>query len=332
MDHFGYSIWTEVLMGDADWMHALNLGDPNELDFENDAWTRIFGGLEELLHREHLYPKIGGCLHFSSALAAFLKNPAFNTQPAFDSSIEATKKRISVEMGMHSTFGRGDRVTEGKFEQILRQDLEWAAGIQATSIVEHMPDTTENITANVVEELVSPPIVNLMNRYPICLAWENSGPDKYAGSLRNLVEFRQQLVDRLTQIGQPELIAKHLFCLDTGHLLFWRDQSKCGPARTQAEIAEFLPQFAKFIKVFHIHANDGTGDQHLIPGSIAYTEHPSRKGINWEKFSHNSEEVIKWLKICDRYKSVEGRHIHLEALRLPFDMDQIHQFLLLYQK
>lgn len=233
---------------------------------------------------------------------------------------------MPLEMGMHSSFSAGEHVGEGKFPSILEKDVRYAQLLGATSIVEHFPKIIENKIHELVAELCSESILKLLRPSKMILAWENLGPDTMAGSLEYLLDFRNALEDKLREIGEPEIINQHLFCLDTGHLLLYRDNAKIGLQATNAEIERYLPAFAKKLKVFHIHANDGQNDQHLTPLSLEFFDAPNRAGIDQTKFLNNSETVVDWIKTCEKNKKVEGRHLHVEALRLPLSLNQIVEF------
>lgn len=325
MDFYGYSIWTEVISGDVQWMNALQLGDPKDLDMEGDAWDIIFRGLKDNLQKIGFSKPVGGVLHFSSRIPQFLQNPMFESYPKYQTARQNFIKESPLEIGMHSTFGEGEHVTEGKFTEILTQDLIWAQCLGATAIVEHFPKQNPQPTKAIIAELTSPTILKLLHQTPIILAWENGGP-KDAGNLQWMVDFRNQLIDKLTEIGEKQLIDLHQFCLDTGHLLNWRHAQHFKQSAAQKIIDTALPLLAKNLKVFHIHANDSTGDQHLIPGSLKFFDQPNRKHINQKKFLKYSEEVLEWIKICNRYAGLDHRHIHVESLRLPFDYGQLIEF------
>ena len=328
MDYFGYSIWTELITGSVDWANSLELGDVHKINFEEDAWEAVFNGLEKVMGEIGLKSKMGGCLHTSSDIAQMLQSPYFDFKLPFlrakDNFVKNTQ--IPLEMGMHSTFSNGDRVTEVGFPEVLKKDLGYADLLGATSSVEHFPPANTDITDQVVSMLCSAEVIETMKNSDVTLAWENGGPDEYPGSMEKLVGFREQLCDKLTEMGEKEMIAKHNFCLDTGHLLYWRDSSKGGRSETQKEIDEFFPRFCEHIKIFHLHANDGKGDNHLVPGSLEFFDHPSRKSIDQDLFLQNSQDVLEFLKVWKTNRKLEGVHIHVEALRMPFNFGQIIEF------
>ncbi len=327
MDCFGWSLWTELMMNNEDWNSSMNLPLDEEGEFvpDKNGWDIIFERLDESLKESGLEGKLGGCYHTSSSVPRILRDTGLHSE--FKESFENYRKNHTFEFGMHSTFGRDDLVCAGNFENILAHDLEMCSLLDGSCIVEHSQvpmKHRENSIKMMVDELSSKPIVDLMLKYPkISLSWENGGSAKMLiGSLDALVDLIEALEDKFNEIGHPDIGKRHNLCLDTGHLLLAAKSSR----KIRKDIEHSLPRFSKYLKVFHIHANNGKSDNHIIPNSLEFFDHSSRKGINPTKFMKNSETVWKWLKICNEQKGVEERHIHLEALRMPFSMQQIIEF------
>jgi hypothetical protein len=325
MDYFGFSLWHELLMGDQNWLDSLGIKTSDDFEPNVDFWNLIFTKLDDILIETGLKGHLGGCFHTSSNIPTMLQN--FNLLSDFTTAKQNfIKSKASLEMGMHSTFGTSDLVLAGKYPEVLKLDIELCKMLGGVTIVEHPSKGKENIIKPIVEELTSDAVMSSLKGNQITLSWENEGPREFFGSLKNLVQLREALGDKLKEIGAPEIINRHQFCLDTGHLMYWMHRTKMGKKKAIKEINEYLPIFAKNIKVFHIHANDGTSDRHIIPKSLEFMDHPSRKGLNKKRFSQYSNLAIEWLKICEANKRLEGRHIHIEALRLPFSLNQIIGF------
>ena len=327
MDYFGVSLWTELMMNNKDWNSALNLPLDEDDEFvpDGEGWDFIFKRSLDMIEKSGLKGKMGGCFHTSSDIPNIIRN--MGLEPEFNESLNKHKKDNKFEFGMHSTFGKADQVCNGNFSNILKKDLELCSILGGTSIVEHALIPTKNgdyHLKSMVDELTSTEIVEIMLEYPdIALSWENMGHSKEQfSSLKRLTMLMDALSDKLNEIGHPELIKNHNLCLDTGHLLLSMNNSK----KNKKEIVDYLPIFAKNLKVFHIHANNGKRDNHITPFSFEFFDLPNRKGINKKKFIKNSEIVMDWLKICNENKGIEGRHIHIEALRMPFSMNQITEF------
>ncbi|NMC07158.1 MAG: hypothetical protein GYA24_18220 [Candidatus Lokiarchaeota archaeon] len=325
-DFFGFSLWHELLAGNGDWMSSLELGDPREFDPEEDGFKNIFARLERVRSDAGL-TDMGACFHVSSDFAAMLVDPGFNLLSPFNVARESLSKRMPFELGMHCTFGLDDLPLAGKYPSVLKRDLALASAIGATCVVCHPPKGLENRTGAFVDELVSPRVIDAIESNPgIMLAWENAGADSLFGSLARLLEFKDMLADNLAAAGQPRLMEHHVFCLDTGHLLVWKYKGKQGKRKAEKEIEDALPVFAKRVKVFHIHANDGTGDFHLVPGALDHFDHPTRKTVDKKRFIERSSDALGFLETCERNKGIGGRHVHVEALRLPFTLGSLGTF------
>ncbi len=327
-DYFGFSLWHELLAGNADWMNTMELGDPREFDPEEGGWRDVFDRLESVHAKTGLVKTLGACFHVSSDFAAMLVDPGFNLLGSFNAARKGLSERIPFELGMHCTFGLADLPLAGKYPAVLKRDLELANAIGACCIVCHPPKGLENRMVEFADELVSEPVIEALSRSNpgILLAWENAGHDSFFGSLEHYLEFKDLLADKLAAAGRSKLMERHVFCLDTGHLLLWKYKGKKGKRGAAKEIEAALPSFAKLIKVFHIHANDGTADQHLVPGSLDHFDHPTRKKVNKKKFLARSDEALGFIETCELNKGMAGRHVHVEALRLPFSLGQLAAF------
>lgn len=326
MDFFGWSIWTELLTGDQNWIKALNLQIKDEFEPNHENWMHIFSKLDLVLKESGLFGKLGTCIHTSSNVPNILINVGMIDE--FTGAMKEYEKLNPFAYGMHSTFGQKDLVTRGNYVEVLKKDILLCESMRGTCIVEHPPDDTDPlIIEKIVDELVSAPIIEILKNTKITLTWENMSSHKAVFSeLKNLVIFRERLSDKLNEIGEPKLIDNHQFCLDTGHLLLWRYRNKKGKKYADRQIEEYLPQFAKNIKVFHIHANNGKNDNHIVPYSVDFFDDKSRKGIKPKVFQKNSMLTSEWLKICYQNKKLDGIHWHIEALNLPFSLNQFIEY------
>ncbi len=277
MDFFGFSLWTELMMNDPNWVSSLNLplDDENEFVPDKAGWETIFDRLSYSIEESGLKGKVGGCLHTSSGIPSILQNTGLQTD--FQEALQDYKSEHLFEFGMHSTFDRPSLICGGDYYHVLKRDFELCRVLKGVCIVEHPPvmKVKESPVAAMIAELTSEKIIGLVLKFPeISLSWENMGGNKTFASLHNLVEFREILEDTYKEMGYPELIPRHNFCLDTGHLLLACNKHK----KYRRELDESLPQFAKYLKVFHIHANNSKSDNHIIPASLEFFEHKVGRG------------------------------------------------------
>jgi hypothetical protein len=326
LDHFGWSLWTELLTGDKRWVDSLSLKVEEEFEPTQENWSQLFSKLDEVLKQSGLSKKLGGCFHTSSGVPNILQNVGMVSE--LSQAKTEYLKNTPFEFGMHSTFGKQDLVTMGNYPTVLKNDVKLCGLLGGTTIVEHPPGGTDkHIIEKVVDDLTSSAVLEIMQNTPISLSWENmSSSNAVFSELKNLVQLRESVSDKLKQIGKSSLIDKFQFCLDTGHLLLWRNRNKKGKKYADKQIEEYLPEFAKYIKVFHIHANNGKKDNHIVPYSMEFFDEPSRKGIKPKIFQKNSEIASEWLKICYQNKKLDHVHWHIEALILPFSLNQFIEF------
>lgn len=325
MDYFGYTLWTELMLGNRDWITSLELGDPEEFDPEGDFWPQIFKGLSHVITAADLFPALGGCFHISSAIAHQTADQTmFNILPHFEAARQAFQSQIPFELGVHMTFNDQVNPLGPLFVKTFIEDITAAAKMGATVMVVHPTRNfsypRQEIMDLIVQAVTAPEINAQLRKSQILIAWENMIEGQFS-SLEQLLRFREAVADRLSERGDADLMGRHLLCLDTGHLLIWRHDHPSSYFADR-EIETSLPEFAKFIKAFHIHGNDGSEDFHITPRSTRFMDHPTRSRLHPQRFQECSERLETWLQICHRYARVPGRHIHLETDKVPFALDQ----------
>jgi sugar phosphate isomerase/epimerase len=326
VDYFGFSLWHDLLTGDRNWMESMEIPDPREFDPEVDGWEFVFSQLERVLVDSGLSGSMGGVFHVSSNLVSLMLQPRLELLPAFLAAAAGFREKLPLDIGMHCSFGEADLPLAGNYPAVLVRDLELANAIGASCVVEHPPSGMDDTIEAFVAELCSPPVIETLEASHVVLCWENMAHDNFYGSLAALTGFRERLVDALESAGCGDLVDRHLFCLDTGHLVLWRELGRQGTGAAANEIEDCLPEFARFLKVYHIHCNDGTKDRHLVPGSTALFDHPTRAGIDEDRFVQYSRDVEGFIETCEASARVPGRHVHVEALGIPFTLAQIAGF------
>ncbi len=328
-EFFGWTLWTDIMMGNKGWFSSMDLGSPEKCDPEGTFWSQVFNKLEFVMDETGIKEKLNGCYHISGEMARIISDDSlFEIYPKYKEARDKFNKKIPFELGVHAKFGEHVNPLGKKYHESLKEDLKYSKNLEATTLVVHPPYNRswdrEKYMDLLIDDVVSEDLVTIIDGTDIILAWENMIGGQFS-DLHELLKFRAILKDRLSDMGYPELIKKHQFCLDTGHLLLWKYEHP-KPQILQAEIDEYLPEFAKNLKVFHIHSNGGKRDNHIMPFSLEFFEHSSRKGIDKDLFMQNSKEVQKWIEICNKHKGLEGRHIHMETSTIPFSLNQIIEY------
>ncbi|MBD3350333.1 MAG: hypothetical protein GF364_02500 [Candidatus Lokiarchaeota archaeon] len=331
MDYFGWQLSNNMLLEDVGHLKALNFNLKDGFEPNKDNWTKLFSKLKWIIEKSGLRDvtskDFGYCLHFAPGIPRLLRGISM-TEP-FKESVRENFTNGDFQLGMHSTHGDNEIILKKQFSQVLENDLKYAQEFNVKALVEHAALGSNNQTTKMVELLTKPKITNLMEEHDVIICWENKQAFRktwrYYSSLKEMVIFLNKLRQQLSELGKTNLIQRHKFCLDVGHLLTWYHQSK-DKEMVEAEIKKYLPLFGKETKVFHIHANDGTKDSHITPFSLEFFDHKSRKEIDEAVFIKYSKLVLRWLKICYNTDSTKERHFILEAGTKPYSIDQYLDF------
>ena len=303
MDHVGFSIYNRLLLGDKLALHDLAIeGDEPEQVFPG-VLDRIAGLIDAV---SALGIRVGGTLHLCDV---GLIRQEFVRQSWLD-AVAAWKNR-SFLLGYHVNYAHENLPLAPGFLKTFRDAARDCNQLGVDAMVVHAPLlTTENTDASFVSEVTSEPFIDAMRACNATVCWENAqDPAARYKRLDMLLAWRDMLVQELERLGHGELTKRHQFCLDTGHLLLAIQRD--GVEKSHAD--HYLPAFAKHVKVFHVHVNDGTADQHVLPFTDARIVPQAPKVVNPARLDKNSRIVERWLRICDEHKDVANRHVHLEA-------------------
>ncbi|MCP4763614.1 MAG: TIM barrel protein [archaeon] len=335
MDYFGITLIGLLISGNKLLLDSLGLKSDESRTFKltEEIWEDIYLNLVSTMKDAGLEKNLGLCLHLLPDLPVLLKRNKILGD--FLSARDKFAAKFPLEMGYHAPFKEKDIINAGNFIKVFKRSIKYCELIGSKTIVEHPANNFSKNLDTVVEKLTSEPIMELLRNTDIEICWENM-PAKTTqsdGSLKAMIEFRETLGDKLKEIGDGDMINRHIFCFDTGHLLIWRHNFKGGIAMADKEIEEYLPLFAKKIKVFHIHANDGYFDSHLVPFAylpksllMKFSNISPDYIIDKAKFMEYSDLVMDWQKVCEENKSINERHLHVEALNIPFSLKKITEF------
>lgn len=328
MNLFGFSLGSGLFLGDKKWKKAMKWDKIYEFVPNVDGWRKLFDSLNRTVTSSKLDGPVGLCFHFLARVPRILRNVGFMDD--FKTVMGEIKSEKNFELGIHSRHGDSEVICSPRFLEAFTEDLEFAVDLGVSALVEHPPIGTDDTKEDAVKILTSPKVIALMDAHPgFPLCWENKADylhkRRFFGSLEQMVLFREMLVDRLKKINRPDLIDRHKFCFDTGHLLIWRYTHE-DQAAADEEIETYLPEFAKHLKVYHYQCNDGIKDAHMTPFSTKFMDHGSRSNLNQEQFVENFQILRNWITISERNKNEENMHQHLEAHRLPFTLDQYTEF------
>jgi sugar phosphate isomerase/epimerase len=316
MDYIGFSIYPKLFMGDKQSLADINAtGDDPEAIFPAMA-TTLDKVVEEFGARHH----VGGVVHFCDIEHLFRQD--LITQPWRDvERAWAARRRYPFVLGFHIPFSHEELPLAPGFIDTFQRTMTLCKDLDVESVVMHAPlIRTADIDKDFLDLMTSEPIIDAMISCNANLCWENAqDTPAYYRALDRLVAWRQRLADRLVDEGHKDLAARQLFCLDTGHLTLSLQRDGAG----EDQVTRHLPEFARHVKVFHIHANDGTRDQHLVP-FLDVKKHQLVE-VNKKRFVANSRLAMSWVHTCLSLSKVDGRHVHLES-SAPMPLEELITF------
>jgi hypothetical protein len=309
MDYIGITLNTQFLTGDRHWNESLGIEefDPEETFGPLFQW---FVGLGARLD-----PAAAVAMHFCAPTKYF-------EFEEFRAGWAAAVADTGITLGYHIPFAHAQ--LPGR-DQFLPTFLE-AVGpdhqkLQYAELVIHPPIRGDDLEAVFLRELTAPAFVQALKGCQVNVAIENTqDPGFLYQDPAALVRFRKKLAEEYEALGCADMVQRIRFCLDMGHLLLWLRRDGASPEH----IAEWLPRLAAHTSVYHIHANDGTMDQHLVP-FCATPNHLPHKKVDEAAFAENSEVVFRWLVKCLQMPGPTDRHLHLE-LDTPFTLGDVERF------
>nr|MDO8119642.1 TIM barrel protein [Candidatus Sigynarchaeota archaeon] len=240
-------------------------------------------------------------------------------------AVRTTRLSHPLEVGYHINFAHENLPIAPGFVNTFKDAMDMCRQLGAKVCVMHAPlMITKDTDADFAALMACDDVLDAMGSNDTVLCWENAQdtPAPYR-FLDALLGWRRRLNGVLEQKGRAEFINRHQFCLDTGHLLV--SLQRDGAASDQ--VTKYLPEFAKNVRVFHLHANDGSKDQHLTPLLMCSQDRlgPGKIPIDQGAFLKNSEIVLDWMATCDRNATLDARHVHLEV-DVPTSIASIERF------
>ncbi len=153
------------------------------------------------------------------------------------------------------------------FYKELEKNLTIMDELNGANLTVHLPISAENQMEEVINILTSNKMLNLLEKFkhldPLSIDLENNHHSSFFGNLNNCSFFLGKLRERLAQREKEEYYRFFNICLDTGHYLIDAHHENYPK---QEMLDRFLEKHREKIKTIHLHANDGSRDQHLLLG------------------------------------------------------------------
>jgi sugar phosphate isomerase/epimerase len=184
-----------------------------------------------------------------------------------DRTLTDRVRRASASAGGPAIIHHPDdsRPSTPGFIPSLQLNLQTSAYLNSGFVVVHPPgESTPMASRLALSDIINDVTINGVRRSGTGLALENLGPGADQPVLGDLEELVAVVAEARGEYGSrdKELESRIGICLDYGHLLAYYGRE----GRDPVEVLERLKSDQDMVVVMHIHLNDGTSDQHILPG------------------------------------------------------------------
>ena len=188
------------------------------------------------------------------------------------------------------------RLCEAEDRQILKRQLDLFRAVGVRYAVLHLDGLrkygelpVEEVKQRNLEALRD--LIDHIRETDIVICLENINQKGVSATAEDLLWFVNQLGDEHVAI-----------CLDTGHLNLAEDKDQ----------VRFIQVAGEHLKALHLHDNDGTGDQHLMPSALGQVKFPE---LMAELKRIGYDELYNLEVPGERYLPLELRGIKLDYMK-----------------
>ena len=320
MDYIGYSIYQRTFVGDRSDFDSLGVHGEEPVEILPQFFDTVEAWADAC--SEFSTKPLGTTIHFCNVAANLLDD--FIIDPWLE-IVQQRSFRYPFALGFHIAFEKEELPLAPRFPDTFKYTMAVCKKWNVNACVMHAPMLeTSDTTSDWIDLMLRDDIIEAMRENNTILCWENAqDTEARYRLLKNLLEWRECLVERLERTGNADLVDRHVFCFDTGHFILSLQRDGASPD----EVERYLPEFGKLVKVFHIQTNDGTRDQHLLP-FVPYTSISrvqNKQDVDPDRFEQNSALALQYLKICDAVAEIKDRHVHVE-IDAPHTIDDVVAF------
>lgn len=313
--YIGFWIGDNHFLEKSDYLNAIDLKcfDPET------SFSQIYQDFFQKNQPESLLDLIDFTIHLSN-INGVISQPWFFDIFKSVQSKYASKFSISV----HIPFSDFQLPLTDAFIPTLIESLQFCEKIGAGAIVVHPPRTTNDTSDAYIQQLTNSEVLNQLKKYPLFIAIENAQDSGcYFQSMEHLVILRNKLVHKLNELGVSSLASCFTFCFDTGHYLLYQQRD----GHLTFDWDTWSSSFLSYVSVIHIHANDCSKDQHIIP----YLQQPypeDRYPFEFKEYFENCHQVLMWLKKLDENWASElhGKRYHVLEIYSPYSWKEMANF------
>ncbi|WP_457559000.1 hypothetical protein [Candidatus Harpocratesius sp.] len=308
--HIGYELDISLFEPQSKWnrhffksplmkkIHENNLENTIEITFK-----RLFEWIINIQKKANIPDWIQPAIHFKNGGRKYFNH---EVSQAFNNA----KKKLNFDPAIlfHIPSTTEFLPPSENFHNILLEQIKWCRNYDANGIIIHPPQKPQDLGDEFVENLCHLKILDLIHQNNITLYIENAQESgAYFQSLQHLLELRKKIRQSLKKKGYTILINHFRFCFDFGYYLLFQQRDGMGTDDWVHFSSAFLPN----VQVFHVHANDGSSDQHLLPYTKNLPEH-NRFPFDYKRFFENCHQVLKWIEKILKVPTTQERFFVLE--------------------
>ncbi|MHA1734187.1 MAG: TIM barrel protein [Promethearchaeota archaeon] len=297
----GMSIYPSIFMEERKWCRVFGVGDGEP----SESFPVLFEWLRRVQLDAGLPVEVKTNIHFGSGMHGLFQHDWF-AGPYLE---QAALLDFPYVPTAHIPFSEKYLPHHEGFVPMLVEQLEQGERLGYRCVVIHAPRDPRDTTEQYIDELTGRTVREAIRRSKITLAVENTQDQgKFFRSLGNLVQFRERLGERLSDLGDGDLMQYFQFCFDTGHYLLYQQRDGEG----EGDWEDWGEKFICHTAIFHVQANDGTSDQHLLPYTACDLP-ASKSPVDRARFLKNSDQILEWLHWSDGHWAIPERHLVLEV-------------------
>lgn len=295
----GYEIGKDFFSLDSEWRNFIpHLSTNSHINF-----SKLFAWVEKIRAKANVPPMIGTAFHFKNT-GDFFNEDRFQKAYIQDLNNSHRNYQNLFHIPIHQRY----LPPNTEFLKILLAQLNLCSNFKSSGLIIHPPQGKDDESSIFIELLCNAQILELISKQNITICIENAQESlAFFQSMENLIKFRKQLTVRLTELGYSSLSQKFKFCFDTGHYLLFQQRDAYGIH----DWNQFSQEFLSDVYAVHIHSNDGSQDQHLLPYTIS-KPNPDRFPFNYKLFFENCHIVLNWIETLVKTQSNTQRYYVLE--------------------
>lgn len=292
MDSFGFYYNKDLLQKKSSYLKYFGFNPENK---ENIAVENIFDRIRSSIKR--IFDDKVICDNFlplihHARIVELIKQEKYSAP--FEKFLENCPDK--TQYGYHFPFPKSTKLSGKDFVSRFHAEVPYLDRYGVKSIVIHPPSKIRSKWRKIRKHITDPVFLKDLREHDVCIALENMTSGYYS-DIANLTDLRKKIELEYDRLGYAYLMDKIQFCFDTGHYLRILLNKNIDVYSKFGDMKDF----ARNIKVFHIHTISGYRDDHLVIRKKLYPIPKNKKSPfkkNQSNLIENSIITMKWVEFC----------------------------------